>query len=70
MFPETAGKTLEDTEKMFTDPNGIKYIGTPAWKTKVNYQEAQRAERGEISKDKLGSMSEYREQSPETKEKV
>ena len=32
LFPETAGKTLEDTEKMFTDPNGIKYIGTPAWK--------------------------------------
>ena len=32
MFPETAGKTLEDTEKMFTDPNGIKYIGTLAWK--------------------------------------
>jgi hypothetical protein len=32
MFPETAGKTLEDTEKMFEDPNGIKYIGTPAWK--------------------------------------
>lgn len=32
MFPETAGKTLEDTEAMFTDPNGPKYIGTPAWK--------------------------------------
>lgn len=32
MFPETAGKTLEDTQKMFEDPNGIQYIGTPAWK--------------------------------------
>ncbi|KAL3455884.1 general substrate transporter [Aspergillus heterothallicus] len=34
MFPETAGKTLEDVEAIFTDPNGIPYIGTPAWKTK------------------------------------
>lgn len=34
MFPETAGKTLEEIEGMFTDPNGIKYIGTPAWKTR------------------------------------
>ena len=32
LFPETAGKTLEDTEKMFEDPNGIRYLGTPAWK--------------------------------------
>ena len=31
LFPETAGKTLEDTEKMFTDPNGIPYIGTKPW---------------------------------------
>ena len=32
LFPETAGKTLEDTKKMFEDPNGIPYLGTPAWK--------------------------------------
>lgn len=32
LFPETAGKTLEETEKMFEDPNGIRLIGTPAWK--------------------------------------
>lgn len=32
LFPETAGKTLEDTTKMFEDPNGIPYLGTPAWK--------------------------------------
>lgn len=35
MFPETAGKTLEEVEAMFTDPKGIKYIGTPAWRTGV-----------------------------------
>lgn len=34
LFPETAGKTLEDTEKMFEDPNGIPYLGTPAWKVR------------------------------------
>lgn len=36
MFPETAGKTLEETEAMFTDPNGLPHIGTPAWKTSKN----------------------------------
>jgi len=35
MFPETAGKTLEEVEEMFTDPKGIKYLGTPAWRTGV-----------------------------------
>ncbi|KAL4863572.1 hypothetical protein BDV12DRAFT_26107 [Aspergillus spectabilis] len=34
MFPETGGKTLEDVEAIFTNPNGIPYIGTPAWKTR------------------------------------
>ena len=33
MFPETAGKTLEEVEGIFTDPRGPRYIGTPAWKT-------------------------------------
>ncbi|KKK24719.1 hypothetical protein ARAM_004715 [Aspergillus rambellii] len=37
MFPETAGKTLEDIEAIFTNPDGIPYIGTPAWKTKNEY---------------------------------
>jgi len=35
MFPETAGKSLEETEAMFLDPKGPKYIGTPAWRTHV-----------------------------------
>jgi hypothetical protein len=34
LFPETAGKPLEEVNEMFEDPNGIRYIGTPAWKTK------------------------------------
>lgn len=35
LFPETAGKTLEETTQIFEDPHGIPYIGTPAWKTRV-----------------------------------
>lgn len=34
LFPETAGKTLEDTAAMFEDPNGLPYLGTPAWKVR------------------------------------
>ena len=36
MFPETAGKTLEEVELLFTDSKGIPYVGTPAWKTRVD----------------------------------
>ncbi|BAE58641.1 general substrate transporter [Aspergillus flavus] len=47
-FPETAGKTLEETEAMFEDPNGIKYIGTPAWKTRVTTGRIEQLERGDV----------------------
>nr|POF18023.1 high-affinity glucose transporter [Quercus suber] len=46
LFPETAGKTLEDTAFMFEDPRGIRYLGTPAWRTKVEYSVAQAKEQG------------------------
>ena len=46
VFPETAGKTLEEIEGMFTDPNGIAGIGTPAWKTKKAYGRAREFEKG------------------------
>ena len=52
-FPETAGKTLEETEAMFEDPNGLPYIGTPAWKTRVITNQTLRTERGDIE-NKLG----------------
>ncbi|KYK57134.1 glucose transporter [Drechmeria coniospora] len=48
LFPETAGKTLEETEAMFEDPNGIMYLGTPAWKTRVATESINRAEQGDI----------------------
>ncbi|CAM1502741.1 Fc.00g075170.m01.CDS01 [Cosmosporella sp. VM-42] len=53
LFPETAGKTLEETEAMFEDPNGFKYLGTPAWKTRVVTKTTTRAERGDLEA-KLG----------------
>ncbi|KAL7929833.1 glucose transporter [Trichoderma chlorosporum] len=48
VFPETAGKTLEETEAMFEDPNGIPYMGTPAWKTRVATNLTVRAEHGDL----------------------
>ncbi|KAI6781227.1 High-affinity glucose transporter-like protein [Emericellopsis cladophorae] len=49
LFPETAGRTLEETTAIFEDPNGIKYIGTPAWKTRVASKASRAAERGDLS---------------------
>ncbi|KAJ5585620.1 Hexose transporter [Penicillium hispanicum] len=48
IFPETAGKTLEETEAMFEDPNGIKYLGTPAWKTRVQTIQTVALEHGDL----------------------
>lgn len=50
LFPETAGKTLEETEYMFEDPAGIKYLGTPAWKTTTNTKHIIAVEHGDIEK--------------------
>ena len=45
-FPETAGKTLEEVEDMFTDPEGPKYVGTLPWKTHIVTHKALLLERG------------------------
>ena len=50
MFPETAGKPLEEVNEMFEDPNGIKWVGTPAWKTKNYYSTTVRMEHGDVGK--------------------
>jgi len=49
LFPETAGKPLEEVEEIFDDttPGNIRFIGTPAWKTHVN-RDIIRLERGEM----------------------
>jgi hypothetical protein len=58
-FPETAGKTLEDVEEMFM-------LGTPAWKTKVDYSNTRRAERGEIDNEKAIGLEHSPERIEET----
>ncbi|EMC98459.1 hypothetical protein BAUCODRAFT_574523 [Baudoinia panamericana UAMH 10762] len=65
MFPETAGKPLEEVNEMFETPppGGLKYIGTPAWKTKNYYSTSARMEHGELLEKRLDD-----EQSPERKE--
>lgn len=66
MFPETAGKPLEEVTDMFEDPRGIKYIGTPAWKTKNYTSTAKKLERGEGLEKKVIDD----ESSPERVERV
>jgi len=46
MFPETSGKPLEEVVEIFEDPNGIPYIGTPAWKTRNTRSKVARNEAG------------------------
>lgn len=48
LFPETAGKTLEETEAMFEDPDGFPYIGTPAWKTRTSTHKVAQMEQGHV----------------------
>ncbi|KAJ5267790.1 Hexose transporter [Penicillium angulare] len=52
MFPETAGKTLEETEAMFEDPNGLKFFGTPAWETRVQTMHTAALEHGDLESTK------------------
>jgi MFS family permease len=69
LFPETAGKSLEETEAMFEDPNGIPYIGTPAWKTHVATREQSAAERGDVEavSSKLAALHDRDEKSSPTR---
>jgi len=48
VFPETAGKTLEEVQLIFDDPNGLRYVGTPAWKTKRATKGMSEVERGNV----------------------
>jgi len=51
VFPETAGKPLEEVVAIFEDPYGIKYVGTPAWKTSTSTARAARMERGRLDEE-------------------
>jgi len=63
LFPETAGKPLEEVIEIFdgSQPGSIKYLGTPAWKTKVN-RNIRAMERGEGLEDKLGETTVHNEE--------
>ena len=63
MFPETAGKTLEEVEDLFTDPHGLRYIGTPAWKTRITTKRVALLERGEVDSEKDSAY--HKESSPD-----
>lgn len=65
LFPETAGKPLEEVTEMFEDPNGIKYIGTPAWKTSSQTRKIEELESGIGLEKKI-----YDDESPERVEEV
>lgn len=65
-FPETSGKTLEEVEDIFTDPAGIKFIGTPAWKTKNEFRRGVQFERAELEDGKKLSFSAPSAQAVET----
>lgn len=68
LFPETAGKTLEQIEFMFEDTQGIPGIGTPAWKTKVQTQQALALERDDRRARKLhGDDSDHIEERAQEK---
>ena len=62
LFPETAGRPLEEVQAMFSDPNGIKYLGTPAWKTKSYYRIESQIEATDMEKKMA------KEESPERHE--
>jgi len=56
LFPETSQKPLEEVDEIFDDstPGSFKYLGTPAWKTKVDTR-TRKYERGEFDEEeKLG----------------
>jgi uncharacterized lipoprotein YehR (DUF1307 family) len=45
-FPETAGKTLEDVDEIFT--NNVK-----PWNTRVHYRDVRKMEAGDIQSEKI-----------------
>ncbi|KAI4180312.1 MAG: hypothetical protein L6R41_007310 [Letrouitia leprolyta] len=65
LFPETAGKTLEEVVDIFEDPNGLPYIGTPAWKTHISTKRTMLMERNKFDQAaQVEKGEEYHEESP------
>ncbi|KAL8718699.1 MAG: hypothetical protein Q9225_004200 [Loekoesia sp. 1 TL-2023] len=65
MFPETAGKTLEEVVDIFEDPKGIKYVGTPAWKTRISTKRTLLMEHNQFDQAaQVEKGRDYHEESP------
>ena len=56
IFPETAGKTLEEVGDLFTNPSGPKYIATPAWRTHIEHKRATALEHEDVDPEKLAAF--------------
>jgi len=69
LFPETAGKPLEEVNAMFEDPHGLPYLGTPAWKTKTFTLNTARIENNDMEKKMSDEMSPERHESVATETK-
>ncbi|KAI7595491.1 putative MFS glucose transporter, partial [Hortaea werneckii] len=61
MFPETSGKNLEDVTEIFENPNGLPYIGTPAWKTRNVFADTNRVAHGDVPADKTATVEGHSE---------
>ncbi|KAK3312650.1 general substrate transporter [Apodospora peruviana] len=63
MFPETANKPLEEVEQIFDDtkPGAIKYIGTPAWKTRNTRAAVLKQERDQLASDEKIDAAAHKE---------
>ncbi len=70
LFPETAGKSLEEVEGMFLDPKGIKWIGTPAWRTSVVHKTLDMDPTGKLGEVEHAEHESDPEKVPEAKEIV
>ncbi|KAK0737780.1 general substrate transporter [Schizothecium vesticola] len=59
MFPETANKTLEEVGRIFEGEGegAIKYIGTPAWRTKNTRAKALESEGAVVQRDDAAAVS-------------
>ncbi|KAK4992580.1 hypothetical protein LTR28_001226, partial [Elasticomyces elasticus] len=70
LFPETSGKRLEEVTEMFEDPDGIRFLGRPAWRTRNCYQTSVRLERGHGDEADGREKKVSQEYSPERHESV
>ena len=70
MFPETAGKRLEEVEDMFTDPNGPRYIGTWAFQTRSGHSTTVAMEHGDLDAELAEKRVSGESGSPERKAEV